>query len=76
MLGIVQERFLRLSTLSLIRPLTPMEQKEVEESRKYLLRVQWELDKLNTLAAMAYEMQDYAWLHDICSRIDKLEGRC
>lgn len=71
----VQERFIELCVLSDDRVLNAMEYKEIKESFTYLKNRYWKLDKLKGLSLLASEKKDVDWQHEICSRIERLEGR-
>ncbi|MEV2908609.1 hypothetical protein ABNF65_08085 [Paenibacillus larvae] len=47
---------------------------ELEESLKQNANLVRKLDELKNLAFLAYEMNDMDWLHEICSKIEKLEA--
>ena len=74
MMNAVQERFLELYHLRKYRWLTPQEQREWRECERLLDEYHWKLGRLKNLSYMAYQTEDWEWLHEICAEIDRLKG--
>lgn len=76
----VKERFIYLVSESFHRPLTIAEARELDECHLYLQKVytsrKWELGKLFNFAYMARITQDWDWLLELGTQLDRLEGRC
>lgn len=73
-MNVVQERFLELYHLRKYRKLTPQEEQEWRECEKWLDEYHWKLGRLKNLSFMAYQTNDWDWLHEICAEIDRLKG--
>ncbi|ALS27155.1 hypothetical protein IJ21_17540 [Paenibacillus sp. 32O-W] len=73
-MNVVAERFIELAVIQYYRPLTMKELSEFVESYRYLINRQWRIAKLRNMSLIAYEIGDTDWHHEICSRIEKLEG--
>ncbi|GAK05197.1 hypothetical protein JCM19037_3675 [Geomicrobium sp. JCM 19037] len=72
---VVKERFTELAITENVRALTEMELAELHESMIYLQNFYHEAGKIKELMYIAHITEDWDWLHQLCARLDQLEGR-
>lgn len=71
-MNIVAERFIELSILGRHRKLSVTEKQEMQESIRFLEKLEWKKAKLKNLSLAASMINDLDWQHEICSELEKL----
>lgn len=72
---VVEKRLLDLVGILLQRPLTIEEARDLKQAHQYLVNREWKLGLLEMQSFMAYQTNDIEWQHEICRKIEALDGR-
>lgn len=71
----VHERLAELWTTKKRRELTKEEHDEMLLCLEANAAFAWDIVKLHNLSLLASATSDYEWLHEICAKLEKLEGQ-
>lgn len=71
-MNVVVERFLELTAIATYRTLNETEAREYLECRQYVADRQWKMAKLLNLSTLAYQTEEWEWLHSICKQIESI----